>query len=123
MLADLYITHIFFHFVVVGINDYFAPAVENGHLMEHLRKEGYILPAVQASAAFELPLRAGDDAVITTSAKAGDTSITVKFTINRASDENQAATGEVTFVLVDDRFEPVSLPNTVHECIRVRGDA
>lgn len=112
----------FFHFVVVGVNDYFAPAVEDGHLMESLRKEGYLLPAVETAASFESPLRAGDTARIEMDVTAGNTSLAAEFVITRAGDEERLAAGEVTFVLVNQDFDPVPLPEAVHECIRDRSD-
>lgn len=123
----------FFHFVVVGLNDYFAPAAiegspgtgspKDGHLMEHLRREGHVLPAVDASASFESPLRAGDAIAVETSVTAGETSLTVEFSVERLSDGERAAGGEVTFVLVDDAFQPAPLPGAVHDCVAERGDA
>ena len=143
----------FFHFVVVGLNDYFAPAAGggrpdegrqgegrhdesrpgegshwdappgDGHLMEHLRRAGYVLPAVDASASFESPLRAGDGVAVETVVAAGETSLTVGFSVERLADGERAASGEVTFVLVDDAFQPAPLPESVHECIAERGDA
>ena len=118
----------FFHFVVVGLNDYFAPAVSDGtssdgHLMEHLRRDGYVLPAVVASASFESPLRAGDDVAIETAVTAGETSLTVDFSVDRLADDERAASGEVTFVLVDADFRPTPLPEAVHACVAERGDA
>lgn len=113
----------FFHFVVIGLNDYFAPVAEDGHLMENLRREGYVLPAVEASASFHSPLRAGNTARIrTTVTNSGDTSLTVSFTVTRTDDEATAATGNVTFVLVDRDFNPVSLPEKIRQCVRDRGD-
>lgn len=113
----------FFHFVVVGLNDYFAPAAGGDHLMDRLRRDGYVLPAVDASASFASPLRAGDDAVVETTVAAGETSLRVEFTVTRVADGERVATGEVAFVLVDEAFEPTPLPDAVHDCIRERGDA
>lgn len=113
----------FFHFVVIGVNDYFSPAVETGHLMEHLRRDGYRLPAVDASASFELPLRAGDTVTLEMTTTAGDASLTVEFVIRRDGREDVVADGEVTFVLVDRDFDPASLPPAVHECIRAREES
>ena len=116
----------FFHFVVVGLNDYFAPVDGDdgdGHLMEHLRREGYVLPAVDASAAFESPLRAGDAITVETSVAAGETSLTAEFAVVRKADGERAAAGEVTFVLVDGGFRPAPLPDALHACIEERGDA
>ena len=112
----------FFHFAVVGLNDYFAPAMD-GHLMESLRQEGYVLPAVDASGSFESPLRAGDRAEIeTTVTHLGDASLTVAFAVRRAETGEQAATMDVTFVLVDDEFAAMSLPDAVRACVAERGD-
>jgi acyl-CoA thioester hydrolase len=112
----------FFHFVVVGLNDYFAPVED--HLMEALRREGHALPAVDAAASFETPLRAGETATVETAVTAGETSLTVDFTVRRENGENgeRAASGEVSFVLVDETFEPTPLPDRVHDCVRERGD-
>jgi acyl-CoA thioester hydrolase len=112
----------FFHFVVVGLNDYFAPAFEGGHPMDELRRDGYALPSVDASASFEMPLRAGDTAHVETAVAAGETSITDEFAISRPTGD-RVATGEVTFVLVDGGFEPTPLPDAFHDCIRERGDS
>lgn len=109
----------FFHFFVVGLNAYFAPAA--GHLMKHLRHEGYALPAVDASASFEAPLRAGDVARVGTAvADLGESSLTVGFVVERADNGTHAAEGEVTFVLVDDDFTPSALPESVRACVRQR---
>jgi acyl-CoA thioester hydrolase len=115
----------FFHFVVVGLNDYFAPAED--HLMEALRREGHALPAVDAAASFETPLRAGETAHVETAVAAGETSLTVDFTVRRGTGAEgtggeRAASGEVSFVLVDGTFEPTPLPDRVHDCVRERGD-
>lgn len=113
----------FFHFTVIGLNDYFSPAVDGGYLMEAYRKQGYVLPAVETAASFQSPLRAGDDiAVETTVTHAGETSLGVAFEIVRLTDGELAADIEVTFVLVDEEFEPAALPQAIHECIRDRGD-
>ncbi len=109
----------FFHFVVVGLNDYFAPVED--HLMETLRREGHALPAVDATASFETPLRAGETACIETEVTAGETSLTVDFAVSDGTGR-RAASGEVSFVLVDGGFEPTPLPDRVHECVRERGD-
>jgi len=45
----IYYPRFFHHFVVVGLNDYFTPAVDGGHPMEAYRSDGYLLPAVEAS--------------------------------------------------------------------------
>ena len=116
----------FFHFVVVGLNDYFAPVED--HLMETLRREGQALPAVDAAASFETPLRAGETATVRTAVTAGETSLTVDFAVRREAGADdaggeRAASGEVSFVLVDGAFEPTPLPDRVHECVRERGDA
>lgn len=111
----------FFHFVIVGLNDYFAPATDGTHPMEYYRKRGYLLPAVEASASFHSPLRAGDRATVETKVlEHGDTSLTVEFTVTR--DDEPAADGEVSFVFVDSEFRPASLPEEVHRCIRTRED-
>lgn len=113
----------FFHFVVVGVNDYFAPAVETGHLMEHLRQRGRALPTVEASASFAAPLRAGDVALLETTVTAvGESSLTVTFEVTRAEDGEHVAGGEATFVLVDGEFEAVPIPDELRACIRERGD-
>ena len=114
----------FFHFTVVGLNDYFSPAVDGGYLMERYRQRGYVLPAVGTTASFHSPLRAGDDiAVETTVTRAGDTSLEVAFEVVRLADGDLVADVEVTFVLVDAEFEPATLPEEIHDCIRDRGDA
>lgn len=113
----------FFHFVVVGLNDYLSPAFADGHPMDRLRRDGYVLPAVDASASFESPLRAGDVAVVETTVTGGETSLGVEFSVTRVADGERVAEGAVTFVLVDDDFEPAPLPDAVHACIRERGDA
>lgn len=112
----------FFHYVIVGLNDYFSPATDGTHPMEYYRRAGYLLPAIEATATFYSPLRAGDDAVIeTTVVEFGDSSFSVSFSVTR--DGDLAADGEVSFVFVDDEFEPTSLPVEMHDCIRTRGDA
>lgn len=111
----------FFHFVVVGLNDYFAPAVDGGHPMESLRQDGHALPAIDASASFESPLRAGETAHVETAVTAGRTSLTDEFAVVRP-DGDRVATGEVTFVLVDGSFEPTPLPDAFVDCVRERGD-
>lgn len=113
-----------FHYAVVGLNDYFAPAADDGHLMEHLRRDGYVLPAVDAAASFDSPLRAGDTARVQTAVTdCGDASLAVAFTITRADDGERVAAGETTFVLVDRRFESTSLPDAMRECVTERGDS
>jgi len=112
----------FFHFAVVGLNDYFAPAMD-GHLMESLRREGYVLPAVDASASFESPLRAGDRAVVETEVTAlGAASLTTTQTVSRVDTGERAASVSVTFVLVDPNFESTPLPDAVRDCVVERGD-
>lgn len=114
----------FFHFVIVGLNDYFRLATDGEHPMESYRRAGYILPAVEASASFHSPLRAGDEARLeTTVLESGTASLTVAFAIARASDGERVADGEVSFVFVDEAFEATPLPEAIHECIRTRGDA
>lgn len=109
----------FFHLFVVGLNAYFEPVA--GHLMEHLRREGYTLPAVDASASFEAPLCAGDVARVGVAvADLGESSLTVEFAVERADDGTHTADGTVTFVLVDGEFEPVELPESVRVCVRDR---
>lgn len=109
----------FFHFVIIGLNDYFSIATNGEHPMEYYRKQGYLLPAVEATASFYTPLRAGDQAVIQTEVlESGDASLTIGFEIFR--DGVNAADGEVTFVFVDSDFQPTSLPNDIHQCIEVR---
>lgn len=113
----------FFHFVIIGLNDYFRLATDDEHPMETYRRDGYVLPAVEASASFYSPLRAGDEAVIETRVVAsGTTSLTIAFTITRATSEECVADGEVSFVFVDETFEATPLPDAIHECIRERGD-
>ena len=114
----------FFHFTVVGLNDYFSPAVEGGYLMERYRQRGYVLPAVETAASFHSPLRAGDDiAVETTVVRAGDASLEVAFEVVRLADGDRGADVEVTFILVDAEFAPATLPDEIHDCIRERRDA
>ena len=113
----------FFHFFVVGVNDYFAPAVDDTHPMEVLRHQGLTLPAVDASASFSAPLRAGETAVVETEVTAfGESSLTVGFTVDRGDDGDRAAAGEVTFVLVDEDFAATPLPDALRECVERRGD-
>lgn len=111
----------FFHFVVVALNDYFQPAVEGDHLMDRLRRDGYVLPAVDASGTFEAPLRAGDEVEVETAVSGGETSLEVDYAI-RSGDGTPVADGEVTFVLVTAAFDPSPLPEEIHACIRRRGD-
>lgn len=114
----------YFHFVIVGLNDYFAPAVDGAHPMETLRNEGLVLPAVDASASFEAPLRAGETAILETTVTAfGEASLTVEFTVHRGEDGERAGQGSVTFVLVDEAFESTPLPDSFRECVATRGDA
>lgn len=95
-----------FHLFVVGLNDH----VGGEHPMDRLRREGHVLPVVEAEASFEAPLRAGDDVVIETSVPtAGESSFTPEFEIRRG--DMVAATGSATFVLVDGEFEPTPLPD------------
>ncbi len=113
----------FFHFVIVGLNDYFSPATDGEHPMESYRKDGYLLPAVEASASFHAPLRAGDTALLeTTVVDSGTTSLTVSFDISRPSTDEHVAGGEVSFVFVDETFEATPLPDEIHACIHERGD-
>lgn len=114
----------FFHFVIVGLNDYFSQATDGEHPMESYRKDGYLLPAVEASASFHSPLRAGDTALLeTTVVDSGTSSLTMAFTIVRPSTDERVADGEVSFVFVDETFEATPLPDDMRECIRERGDA
>lgn len=99
----------FFHFFVVALNDYFQPVFP--HLMEELRNTKRVLPAVETSASFASPLRAGDIATVETEVKAGDSSLTAKFTVIQKSSGEKAAEGMTVFVLVNDEFEPVPLPD------------
>lgn len=113
----------FFHFVIVGLNEYFRPATDGEHPMEAYRKQGYLLPAVEASASFHSPLRAGDVATLeTTVVDSGTASLTVSFTMTRDSNGERVAEGDVSFVFVDDAFETAPLPGEIHRCIRERGD-
>ncbi len=117
--------------MIVGLNDYLAPATDGVHPMEHYRQCGYALPAVEASATFHAPLRAGDRiAIETTVTECGDASLVVSFSVSKrrdtepdSDDGERAADGTVTFVLVDDDFEPTSLPEAVHNCVAERGDS
>jgi len=114
----------FFHFVIVGLNDYFRPAADGEHPMEAYRKAGYLLPAVEASASFHSPLRAGDVATLeTTVVDVGTASLSVSFEITRVSNDERVAEGEVSFVFVDDAFEATTLPDAIRDCIGERGDA
>lgn len=113
----------YFHFAIVALNEYFAPAFEGGHPMEALRRESLVLPAVDASASFESPLRAGDEVVVETTVTAlGDASMTVAFELTRSAAGPPVASLEVTFVLVDDAFEATSLLTPMRECVDTRGD-
>jgi len=112
----------FFHFAVVGLNDYFAPAMD-GHLMESLRRDGHVLPAVDASGSFESPLRAGDRVEVeTTVTRLGEASLTTAFDVRRAETAERAADLTVTFVLVDEGFEATPLPAAMRACVAERGD-
>lgn len=109
----------FFHYFVVGLNAYFEPASE--HLMESFRTNGYRFPAVDASASFESPVRAGDTVRVGAAvSKLGEASLTVEFAVERAGDGTDVADGMVTFVRVDENFEPAPLPEWVRDCIRER---
>jgi acyl-CoA thioester hydrolase len=113
----------FFHFAVVGLNEYFGTGRESEHLMDSLRRDGYVLPAVEASGSFDAPLYAGDTArVRTTVEHFGETSLTVSFRVTRSEDGEHVASVEVSFVLVDDTFEPAALPESMRERIEARGD-
>ena len=110
----------FFHFVVVGLNDYFGA---ERHLMDSLREDGHVLPAVEASGSFASPLRAGQTARLeTTVTDAGETSLSVAVDVERAADGEHAAALTGTFVLVDEAFEPAALPAEVTERVVERGD-
>ncbi|WP_137290610.1 acyl-CoA thioesterase [Natronorubrum halophilum] len=114
----------FFHFVIVGVNEYFAAATDGEHPMESYRRDGYLFPAVEASASFHSPLRAGATATLeTTVVDSGTASLTIAFAISRVSNGERVADGEVSFVFVDGAFESVPLPPEIHDCIRDRGDA
>lgn len=111
----------FFHFVIVGLNEYFSLATDGTYPMEYYRRHGYLLPAIDASASFHSPLRAGDEAVIeTTVTDHGTSSLTVSFAVT--ADGDIVADGEVSFVFVDEAFEPTQLPAEIRECIDARGD-
>ncbi|WP_255150318.1 acyl-CoA thioesterase [Halorarius halobius] len=111
----------YFHLFVVGLNDYFAPVED--HLMASLRDRGHALPAVDASASFEAPLRAGDTASVETRVEeTGESSLSVAFDVEKAADGEAAAGGEVTFVLVDEAFEPAPLPDEMRATVEARGD-
>lgn len=111
----------FFHYVIIGVNEYFSLATGGRHPMEYYRTRGYLLPAVEAEASFSLPLRAGDAATIETSVpECGEASLTVDFAITRG--ESAVADGRVTFVFVDEDFEPTRIPDEMRECIRARED-
>jgi acyl-CoA thioester hydrolase len=112
----------YFHPFVVGLNAYFE-APGGGHLMESLRRDGRVLPAVDASASFEAPLRAGDDVAIETTIAAGESSLEASFVVARTDDGVRAATGRVVFVLIDGAFESAPLPESVGERIREREGA
>jgi acyl-CoA thioester hydrolase len=114
----------FFHYATVALNDYFAPAFDGDHPMQRLRREGLVLPAVDASASFASPLRAGDEiAVESTVVSLGEASLTFAFEVCRAHDDTRSASGDVTFVLVDEAFESTPLPDAMRDCVATRGDA
>jgi acyl-CoA thioester hydrolase len=109
----------YFHFFVVGLNAYFEPV--DDHLMTSLKDAGYVLPAVEASASFDAPLRAGDTARVETRVDdLGECSLPTSFTVVRVGDETPVAHGSVTFVLVDDTFEPAPLPESMRETVAAR---
>jgi acyl-CoA thioester hydrolase len=111
----------FFHFAVVGLNADFGA---DEHLMNSLRRDGYVLPTVEAAGSFEAPLRAGDTAQVETTVIAvGEASLSVSVTVERAGDGDPAATVEATFVLVDESFEATPLPEWMRACVEARGDA
>jgi acyl-CoA thioester hydrolase len=112
----------FFHFFVVGLNAYFEPIAP--HFMQWLRDRKYVLPSVEASASFEAPLRAGDTAAVETTVETvGTSSFTATFEIGRVGDDVQVARGRVAFVLVDETFDPASLPDEVHTLVRERAES
>ena len=111
----------FFHFFVVGLNTYFEPI--QPHLMDYFRTKNKVLPAVDCSASFSSPLRAGETARVETSvSEVGTSSLTCVFNVVRVEDGIEAATGRVTFVLVNQAFEAVSLPDAVVQCVQERDD-
>ena len=112
----------FFHFFVVGLNAYFEPIAP--HFMQWLRDRKYVLPSVEASASFKAPLRAGDTAAVETTVETvGTSSFTATFEIERVGDDVQVARGRVAFVLVDETFDPASLPDEVHTLVRERAES
>ena len=111
----------FFHFFVIGLNTYFEPF--QPHLMDYLRTNNKVLPAVDCSASFSSPLRAGEtERVETAVTETGTSSMTCVFNVVRVEDDIEVAIGRVTFVLVDQNFEAVPLPDAVVQCVRERGD-
>ena len=114
----------FFHFTIVGLNEYFAPAFDGGHAMERFRKDGHALPAVEASASFRSPLRAGDRVTIeTTIVDVGESSFTAASVVRRSGEAEPAASLDVSFVFVDEAFESQPLPAAMRDCIERRGDS
>lgn len=113
----------FFHFTIVGVNQYFAPAVDGEHPMERFRTEDAVLPAVEASASFHSPLRAGDRVTIeTTVTDVGTSSFTASFRIAPNGERDSVADIEVSFVFVDRDFRAQPLPPEILACIEHRGD-
>jgi YbgC/YbaW family acyl-CoA thioester hydrolase len=113
----------FFHYVVQALNDYFAPAFDGAHPMETLRQDDLVLPAVDANASFQAPLRSGDPIAVESAVSAlGEASLTFAFRIDRADGGPVTASGAVTFVLVDEAWEATPLPDSMRTCIDSRGD-
>jgi len=113
----------FFHYAILALNDYFAPAFEGSHPMEALRTDGLVLPAVDASASFHAPLRAGAEvAVASAVTHLGEASLTLGFAVEAAGTDSTAAGGEVSFVLVDEAWESTPLPEAMRDCVGDRGD-
>lgn len=99
----------YFGYFVAGFADYLDPV---DHVFESLRQGGYVLPSVDVNASFEEPLRAGDAAIVETRiTQFGEASLTAAFRAHRADGYTLTATGAVTFVLVDENFEPTPLPD------------
>ena len=91
--------------------------------MERLRADGLVLPAVEASASFESPLRAGDEVVVDSAVThIGEASLTLAFRVATGDSGAVAAAGEVTFVLVDETWSSTRLPEAMRSCVADRGD-
>lgn len=113
----------FFHYTVIGVNEYFSPAVGDAHPMEWLRKHGLYLPAVETSASFHTPISAGDSVSLETAVRnVGESSITVSFDIKTVTENDVVADLEVTFVFVDTDFHAKRIPPAFKACIEDRGD-